>query len=202
VTDHPLKTWPEYFQAIVEGRKPFEYRFNDRDPPFREGDTLHLREWVPPPADFVPADEDDVGGYYTGRELRKRVTYILDDRLGPTMKAGFVVMGLGPLHVGPDIEPSPWVPMSDPRDIKVVGKNLEEFGEGVVALARALIQGIDGTEPSTGKPNRQWVQEELSDALATSRMTVEHFGLDRPAMVERAERKYDFLGRWLGMLSR
>jgi len=89
VTEHELKTWPEYFQAIVEGRKPFEYRLNDRD--FKVGDVLHLREWVPPAED----DELDArGGHYTGRELRQVVTYILDDRLGPTMRQGFVVMGI------------------------------------------------------------------------------------------------------------
>lgn len=86
--EHELKTWPEYFQAIVEGRKPFEYRLNDRD--FQVGDTLFLREFVPP---TDPENLQDIA-YYTGRTLRRVVTYILDDRLGPTMKAGFVVMGI------------------------------------------------------------------------------------------------------------
>jgi hypothetical protein len=42
---HELKCWPDYFRAIVEGRKPFEIRKNDRD--FRVGDELHLLEWYP-----------------------------------------------------------------------------------------------------------------------------------------------------------
>lgn len=90
VRHHRLKTWPEFFQAIVEGRKPFDYRLNDRE--FAVGDILHLEEWVPAPTD-VGANPND-GSYYTGRVLLKRVTYILDEKIGPTMKAGFVIMGI------------------------------------------------------------------------------------------------------------
>jgi hypothetical protein len=184
---------PEFFQAIVEGRKPFDYRLNDRG--FEVGDVLHLRE-------FVPALDDAPDGaeHYTGRELRKQVTYILDDKLGPTMREGFVVMGLGIVHVGPDIEPQPWIPMGDPVDIKVIGKLLEELGESVSASARALIQGIDGADPSTGAVNRQRVQDELADVGATTNQVVERFRLDRDAMTERANRKFNFLTRWLQMI--
>jgi hypothetical protein len=73
---HELKTWPEYFGALVDGSKTFEYRRNDRG--FRVGDVLHLREW------------DSITGHYTGRDMRRRVTYVL-----PTDLSGdFVVMGL------------------------------------------------------------------------------------------------------------
>lgn len=192
--EHELKTWPEFFQAIVEGHKPFEYRLNDRN--YQVGDVLHLREYVP-----TIGEDGEAPGHYTGRSLRKSVTYVLDDRLGPTMREGFVIMTLGALHVGPDIEPSPWVPMSKPRDISVIGKNLEELGEGVAALARALIQGMDGTEPSTGKSNRQWVQEELSDVRTTADLTVEHFDLDEMAMGVRSIRKASFLRRWFGIFA-
>lgn len=91
-SQHTLKTWPEFFQAIAEGRKPFEYRLNDRD--YQVDDVLVLREFVPPTPDDPMGDR---GGYYTGRELWRRVTYILDDRLGPTMRKGFVVMALAEL---------------------------------------------------------------------------------------------------------
>lgn len=208
MTEHDLKCWPEFFQAIVEGRKPFDYRFNDRD--YQVDDVLHQREFVPPTSDQMegapmlvdsPEYEAFMAQFYTGRAVRHRVTYVLDDKLGPTMKTGFVVMGLGPLYVGPDLEPAPWVPMSDPRDIKVVGKNIEEICEAGAALARALIQGIDGTEPSSGKSNRQWVQDELADVRATSSITTDHFALDTPQMAARVNRKRDFLLRWLGMMA-
>ena len=42
---HDLKTWPEYFEPILTGRKTFEIRHDDRD--FKTGHVLHLREWLP-----------------------------------------------------------------------------------------------------------------------------------------------------------
>jgi hypothetical protein len=61
---HELKTWPEYFEDVWEGRKTFEVRENDRN--FQVGDVLRLREFEP------------VGSVYSGRELRCRVSYMTD----------------------------------------------------------------------------------------------------------------------------
>jgi hypothetical protein len=63
-TTHELKSWPDFFEPLASGSKKFEVRFNDRH--FHVGDTLYIREF------------DDRTGKYTGRSLRKRVTYILD----------------------------------------------------------------------------------------------------------------------------
>lgn len=76
-TEHELKTWPAFYDAMLSGDKPFEARFNDRS--FQKGDTLHLREWNPDTKE------------YTGRSCHKRVTYILS---GWGVQAGHVVMGL------------------------------------------------------------------------------------------------------------
>jgi hypothetical protein len=74
---HYLKTLTTFYQAVENGKKSFEVRFNDRD--FQVGDILHLKEFVPPST-------------YTGREIHKEVIYILDD---PNYcKDGFVVLGL------------------------------------------------------------------------------------------------------------
>lgn len=60
---HELKTWPEYFAAILDGTKSFEVRYNDRS--FAVGDVLHLREWDP-----------DTSAY-TGRSRIVDVTYLM-----------------------------------------------------------------------------------------------------------------------------
>jgi len=42
---HVLKEWPEYFAEVVQGRKHYEIRLNDRG--FEVGDLLLLREYRP-----------------------------------------------------------------------------------------------------------------------------------------------------------
>ena len=42
---HQLKTWPEYFNSIVDGSKKSELRINDRD--FSVGDYVVFYEFVP-----------------------------------------------------------------------------------------------------------------------------------------------------------
>ena len=76
---HELKTWPEYYTHLLSGRKTFELRRNDRA--YRENDTLWLREYEP------------VNRTYTGREMRRVVTYML----ATDMSGDFVVMALAPL---------------------------------------------------------------------------------------------------------
>ena len=41
---HHLKTKPEYFQAVIERKKPFEIRYNDRN--FQIGDRVILEEYL------------------------------------------------------------------------------------------------------------------------------------------------------------
>lgn len=84
--EHELKTWPEFFDAIVGGDKPFEVRWNDRG--FKVGDVLRLREW------------DPRHSWYTGREERRRVTYVLANQAFG-IEAGFVCMGLAILSAAP-----------------------------------------------------------------------------------------------------
>jgi hypothetical protein len=97
---HVLKTWPEFFQATLNGRKKFELRRNDRD--FRVADELRLQEWDPDAGNL--GGRADVSQYgYTGREVLVRVDYIMDsmtvDRLmnrfqdGAQM-SGYVIMSV------------------------------------------------------------------------------------------------------------
>ncbi|HHH0494823.1 TPA: DUF3850 domain-containing protein [Yersinia enterocolitica] len=55
VKTHQLKILPEYFQAVIEGRKKAELRTNDRN--FKVGDYLLLAEW------------DGVTDEYSGRKI-------------------------------------------------------------------------------------------------------------------------------------
>lgn len=76
MTTHELKIWPEYFRPVIERRKTFEIRYNDRD--FSVGDVLHLREWDPETRE------------YTGAHATARVTYIMRS---PHGFAGFELGG-------------------------------------------------------------------------------------------------------------
>lgn len=82
---HELKTDSEVFQAVVEGRKTFEIRFNDRD--FKVGDELVLLE-------TIHTGEQMKQGkplLYSGNELRKTVSYVLS---GYGLQDGWVILGI------------------------------------------------------------------------------------------------------------
>ncbi len=76
---HVLKTWPEFFEPLLSGKKTFEVRKNDRD--FQVGDALSLLEWEPESRMF------------SGRKIYCDVSYIL---AGPAfgIEGGFVVLAL------------------------------------------------------------------------------------------------------------
>jgi len=81
------KTWPKYFQEILEGKKKFEVRLADFN--IKEGDTLILEEYEPKTKS------------YTGRVIKKKVTFItkfnpLDTHSAEQLKQyGLYEMGLG-----------------------------------------------------------------------------------------------------------
>ena len=82
--EHELKCWPEYFGAILSGKKQFEVRLNDRD--FKAGDTLKLLEF------------DPISKQYTGRCEIRVVSYIMrdSDLFGlSALQPGYVIMSIG-----------------------------------------------------------------------------------------------------------
>lgn len=62
--EHTLKTWIPLFQDVLDRKKVFEIRKNDRG--FKVKDTLILKEYAP------------IADQYTGREARVLVLYICD----------------------------------------------------------------------------------------------------------------------------
>jgi len=97
------------------------------------------------------------------------------------------------------LDPSPWHPMSDPVDLKHLGKLAEELGEAQAAVARCIIQGIDEEEPETGVPNREWLENELADVLANVNLVALRFELDEERMNQRAAKKMAHLKKWHDM---
>ena len=77
---HELKTWQSYFHAVLDGTKKFEIRRDDRD--FRVGDTIRLRE------------TEYGSGNYTGREVRRVITYILRHEEDLGLIGGFAILSL------------------------------------------------------------------------------------------------------------
>jgi len=75
---HELKIYPQYFRAVLERRKTFEVRKNDRH--FEVGDSVCLREYDP----FTDK--------YTGRMWYGDITYILDN--DAYCKKGYVIMSI------------------------------------------------------------------------------------------------------------
>jgi Domain of unknown function (DUF3850) len=100
---HDLKSWPDYFSAVADGRKTFEVRKDDRD--FIVGDYLRLREWDPQTK------------AYTGREVERKITYIFSGPFIPMSQGesqfavighGFVVLAVVPVAFGQSMtHPSP-----------------------------------------------------------------------------------------------
>ncbi|WP_422698913.1 DUF3850 domain-containing protein [Enterococcus durans] len=84
---HELKILPEYFEAVVSGRKQFEIRKNDRD--YKVGDQLILREC----RTYIQQDLHGLfkAAYsYTGNSYKAMITYITDYM----QRGGYVVLGI------------------------------------------------------------------------------------------------------------
>lgn len=83
---HKKKVWVGYFQKILDGEKTFELRLADWK--CKVGDILVLQEW-----------DQDIQKY-TGREIEKKVSYVLKTKdiafwsKDDIEKYGYMVMGL------------------------------------------------------------------------------------------------------------
>jgi len=94
---------------------------------------------------------------------------------------------------------NPWNPITNTVDLKYLGKLLEELGECSAAAARCIIQGIDETEPTTGKSNRKWLEDELADVCANADLVIRRFGLNVAYIEKRVLMKTEQLKSWHDM---
>lgn len=95
---------------------------------------------------------------------------------------------------------SEWQPMTDIVGLAVLGKTMEECGELIAAMSRCINQGIDEREPTTGKPNKQWLEDEVADVEAMLAHVKTRFDLDLVRVVRRRDRKYVYKGTWFEKL--
>jgi hypothetical protein len=91
---------------------------------------------------------------------------------------------------------NPWRPEQRPIALASLGKFGEELNECGAAVSRCVIQGIDESEPVTGKLNREWLEDEIADVLAGAGVVTSHFGLNQRRIVERQRRKRAHLAAW------
>lgn len=91
---------------------------------------------------------------------------------------------------------APWHPISDPVDLKHLGKLSEELGEGVQAIGRCIIQGMTEHNEKEGQSNLACLEDEIADIEANIELVKRRFNLDRQRIVNRAERKIPLLQSW------
>jgi hypothetical protein len=91
-----------------------------------------------------------------------------------------------------------WKPEPDVIIHQALGKACEEASELANILARCLIQGLDQSEPVSGKPNRQALFEEIADLDAAVQWLRELVNDEYDG--NRADRKLNGFRRWQRML--
>ncbi len=77
---HELKLNRKFFSAVASGKKTFEIRKDDRG--YKVGDILILKEW------------DDIMNNFSGRSVKRQVTYIYNGCGQYGLARSYVVMAL------------------------------------------------------------------------------------------------------------
>jgi NTP pyrophosphatase (non-canonical NTP hydrolase) len=95
---------------------------------------------------------------------------------------------------------SPWQATNDPMMLRRMGKTGEEAGELLAVTSRIIIQGIDEIDPSSGKTNRQRLQEEIADVYAQLDCTIDALYLDLNTIMRRRSAKVEQMLEWEELL--
>lgn len=96
--------------------------------------------------------------------------------------------------------PSDWQPITSKHDLALLGKLGEEATELGSALFRCIIQGLDEKEPTTGKVNRRWLEEEIADVEAMIQIAKRRLFLSEAFIGERRARKMGYKEPWFAAL--
>jgi predicted fused transcriptional regulator/phosphomethylpyrimidine kinase len=87
-TEHKLKTWPRFWDAVASGEKNFDVRRNDRA--FQTGDVLVLEKYNPETRRY------ETEGFEINakiKSVRKRIAFLLQGgQFG--IEPGYCVLGL------------------------------------------------------------------------------------------------------------
>jgi hypothetical protein len=102
----------------------------------------------------------------------------------------------------PEIQPSTWQPIQEKFLLAVLGKLGEETAELNAIICRCIIQGIDATEPVTGKWNRDQLQDEVADVLAMIDLLFATVTLNELAIAVRRQKKLGYKNKWIQELLR
>lgn len=89
-----------------------------------------------------------------------------------------------------------WIPTTDLKVLRRVGKAQEELNELGCVLARVIIQGIDEIDPGSGKVNRQRLQDEIADVYTQLQLMESQFELDSYAITDRCVEKRRQMDEW------
>lgn len=110
---HILKTDPDVFQAVADGAKTYEIRFNDRG--FAVGDELLLRETTHTGAEIAHGSPLA----YSGREITKHIGHVLE---GYGLQLGWSILSFAERAIQPAQEPDHEAEMAKVnRDVELMG---------------------------------------------------------------------------------
>ena len=96
--------------------------------------------------------------------------------------------------------PSDWRREPSERKTAILGKLGEETTELASRCFRAMIQGLDETDPGTKRSNLSHLQDEIADVLATVRLARTFLALDEVDINKRQEAKFAYKFPWIDAL--
>jgi NTP pyrophosphatase (non-canonical NTP hydrolase) len=91
---------------------------------------------------------------------------------------------------------SMWIPETNQKVLRRVGKTGEECAELSKVCSRITIQGLDGVDPATGESNRRALAKEVADVMAQCLETIDALDLPLGFIEERAAIKRKQMAEW------